>query len=157
MHDTCKKPRGQKRRRGCLRLSSRAAKPACRICGSGRSVAQLAQPAASGFCWQWCDVTRRKFCCYNKNMDIPIDYDPNKDAVNTYKHGVSLALAQFFEWGMAQIEEDIRFDYGERRFKATGYIGQRLYVMVFCPRGEVARVISLRKANPREEKRYAET
>ncbi len=39
----------------------------------------------------------------------------------------------------------------------TGYIGHRLHVMVFCLRAETVRVISLRKANPREVKIYAET
>jgi len=89
-------------------------------------------------------------------LDIPIDYDPAKDASNTRKHGVSLALARCFEWNTAILEEDTRFDYGEPRFRATGYIGPRLHVMIFCPRGELTRVISLRKANPREERRYAE-
>jgi len=88
-------------------------------------------------------------------MEVPVDYDPAKDAVNTHKHGVSLALAKFFEWDTAQIEEDLRFDYGEQRFQATGYIGARLYFMVFCVRGETIRVISLRKTNKREERHYA--
>jgi len=90
-------------------------------------------------------------------MDIDIEYDLTKDGINTRKHGVSLALAKFFEWDTALIEEDLRLDYGERRFQATGYIGMRLYRMIFCPRGEKTRVISLRKANPREEKHYANT
>jgi len=90
-------------------------------------------------------------------MTIPIDYDPAKDASNVRKHGVSLALATLFEWETAKIEADTRFDYGESRFKATGYIGPRLHVMIFCPRGALTRIISLRRANAREEKRYAET
>jgi len=86
-----------------------------------------------------------------------IEYDPGKDAINRRKHGMSLALANRFEWDSAKIEEDQRFDYGERRFKATGYIGLRLYVMIFCPRDTLTRIISLRKANKREEKTYART
>jgi len=84
-----------------------------------------------------------------------IDFDPGKDAANRRKHGVSLALADVFEWDSAKIEEDQRFDYGERRFKATGYIGSRLHVMIFCPRGPLTRIISLRKANKREYNDYA--
>jgi len=90
-------------------------------------------------------------------MEIDIEYDHSKDAINARKHGVSLALAEVFEWDTAKIEEDRRFDYGERRFQATGYIGMRLYYMIFCRRGDKTRVISLRKANPREMKRYATT
>jgi uncharacterized DUF497 family protein len=37
------------------------------------------------------------------------------------------------------------------------YIGVRLYCVVFTDRDDVCRIISLRKANRREEKRYAET
>ncbi|HHW4671280.1 MAG TPA: BrnT family toxin, partial [Xylella fastidiosa subsp. multiplex] len=43
------------------------------------------------------------------------------------------------------------------RFEAKGYIGNRLHVMVFCLRGDAVRVISLRKANSREVRSYADT
>jgi hypothetical protein len=55
------------------------------------------------------------------------------------------------------VREYTREHYAEPRFEAKGYIGERLHVMVFCIRSEVVRVISLRKANPREVKSYAET
>jgi len=83
------------------------------------------------------------------------EYDPAKNALNQRKHGVSLALAESFEWDTAQIEEDTRFDYPEQRFEATGYIGRYLYILIYCWRGESARFISLRRANKREERRYA--
>jgi len=65
----------------------------------------------------------RCFCC-NINL-VMIEFDPAKDVANLRKHGVSLALAVDFEWETARI--DARFDYKEQRFKATGYIGMRLY------------------------------
>lgn len=55
------------------------------------------------------------------------------------------------------IEEDVRVDYGERRYRAFGYIGERLFALVFTHRAEKIHVISLRKANSREVKRYAQT
>jgi len=88
---------------------------------------------------------------------MQLEYDPDKDAANCEKHGISLADAVRFEWGTAHIEEDERLDYGEPRFQAVGYIGLRLHFVVFCLRDEKIRVISLRKANPREVKRYAKT
>jgi len=88
---------------------------------------------------------------------MQIEYDPDKDEINRRKHGVSLGEAAWFEWGTAHIEEDTRHDYGEQRFEATGYIGRRLHVVIFCFRGHARRIISVRKANPREEKRYATT
>jgi len=66
-------------------------------------------------------------------------------------------IATGFEWDTARIEQDVRFDYGELRFQAIGYIGERLHFMVFCVRAGKNRIISLRKANPREIKRYAKT
>jgi len=89
-------------------------------------------------------------------MELDIDYDPDKDALNQQKHKISLALATHFEWDSAQIEEDRRYNYGELRFKATGYIGQRLHVMIFTPRDDIARIISLRRAEKYEERHYAQ-
>ena len=60
------------------------------------------------------------------------------------------------EWETAVVFPDERTDYGEGRVAAIGYIGQRLYVVIFTDRGEERRIISLRKANAREIKRYAE-
>src|ERR1700693_5710444 len=68
--------------------------------------------------------------------------------------GISFELAAEFEWDSALIVEDVRKDYGERRFQALGLIGDRLHMMVFTPRANKAHVISLRKANKREVKRY---
>lgn len=85
------------------------------------------------------------------------EFDPAKDESNLDKHGVSLADADGFEWETAVVRGDTRKQYAEPRFKTTGYIGDRLHVMLFCLRAETVRVISLRKANSREVKDYAET
>jgi uncharacterized DUF497 family protein len=82
------------------------------------------------------------------------EFDPAKDKSNFNKHGLSLTDALDFEWETAVIREDTRKRYAERRFETTGLIGDRLHVMIYCLRGDVVRVISLRKANPREVKRY---
>jgi uncharacterized protein len=86
---------------------------------------------------------------------VEIEFDPAKDFKNRLKHGKSLGEAEAFDWKTAQIETDSRHDYSEQRFRATGFIADRLHAMVFCVRDEAARIISLRKANPREVKNYA--
>ena len=77
------------------------------------------------------------------------------------KHGVSLTEAAGFEWGTAVVWPDTRRDYGEARMVALGYIGLRIMALVFVDRPPEQpterRIISLRKANSREVKRYAET
>lgn len=86
-----------------------------------------------------------------------ITFDPSKDAKNTAKHGVSLANAVEFEWNEAVTWPDQRHEYGEHRMAGLGYIGNRLFYVVFVDREEERRIISLRKANQREVKRYAQT
>ena len=88
-------------------------------------------------------------------------FDPAKDVANMAKHGVSLTEAAGFEWGTAVVWPDTRRDYGEARMVALGYIGLRIMALVFVDRPPEQpterRIISLRKANSREVKRYAET
>ena len=90
-----------------------------------------------------------------------VTFDQAKDAANLAKHGVSLTEAAGFEWGTAVVWPDTRRDYGEPRMVALGYIGLRIMSVVFVDRPPEQpterRVISLRKANTREVKRYAET
>jgi uncharacterized DUF497 family protein len=70
---------------------------------------------------------------------------------------LSFELVELTEWATALMEEDTRKAYGERRFQVLGYIGERLHAMVFTPREGKVHVISLRKANSREVKKYAKT
>lgn len=50
--------------------------------------------------------------------------------------------------------EDVRKDYGERRFPALDLITGSLHVLVFTPRAERVHVISLRKASRRGNRLY---
>lgn len=51
--------------------------------------------------------------------------------------------------------QDTRTDYGEERFITLGEIESRVHVVVYCERrGNIIRIISARKANRREQKRY---
>ena len=52
------------------------------------------------------------------------------------------------------IEEDLRYDYGESRFRLFGRVEGRLFVVTFTMRGDVHRIISARKANRKENRRY---
>ena len=84
------------------------------------------------------------------------EFDAAKNAANLQKHGVPLHRASQFEWDHALTWSDQRADYGESRMVAIGYIGLRLHVLVYVERSHAVRVISLRKANLREIRRYAE-
>lgn len=84
------------------------------------------------------------------------EWHPAKAATNLAKHRVPMPAAQRFEWDNALERIDARQPYGEVRCTALGFVGERLHVMVFTRRGNQVRVISLRKANSREVKFYAE-
>jgi len=83
-------------------------------------------------------------------------YDPAKDRTNRAKHGVSLALAEVLFAGPHLSMTDDRFEYGEAREVAFGLINDRLFVCVYTDQEAERRVISLRRANRREVKRYGE-
>jgi uncharacterized DUF497 family protein len=86
-----------------------------------------------------------------------IGFDPAKNATNIASRGLSFELVEQMEWTTALMVEDTRKAYGERRFQVLGFIGERLHTVVFTPRDGMVHVISLRKANSREVKRYAKT
>jgi uncharacterized DUF497 family protein len=44
--------------------------------------------------------------------------------------------------------------YGETRYQLIGRIDNRVFILVYTPRGDVIRIISARKANSREVARY---
>jgi uncharacterized DUF497 family protein len=85
---------------------------------------------------------------------VTYSFDPAKADLNKTLHGVDFANARYFDWENALVIEDVRRDYGERRYIALGTIGERVHVMVFSPRAGTVRLISLRKANKREVARY---
>ena len=88
---------------------------------------------------------------------MEISFDPAKDASNLAKHGVPLSDAELIEWDTRVAIPDTRKVYGEPRMIGFAYIGLRLMCVVFTDRVDERRIISLRKANSREVKRYAET
>ncbi len=88
-----------------------------------------------------------------------VTFDPAKDAANLAKHGLSLLDVVGFEWDAALVWPDKRRDYGEPRMVGLVPVNDRLFCVVFVDRPSEQpterRIISLRKANNREVKRYA--
>ena len=85
-------------------------------------------------------------------MEEKYEWDENKRRENLKKHRVDFSAIYNFDWNTASLAHDHRHD--EYRFVAIGYIGERLHVIVFTERGNSTRIISLRKAKPREVKQY---
>ena len=57
--------------------------------------------------------------------------------------------------GLTAEVEDKRKDYGETRIICFGVLQDRLVVIGYTPRGAVRHVFSMRKANDREQARFA--
>ena len=86
-----------------------------------------------------------------------VEWDEAKRRANVEKHGVDFPLIADFDWQTAVVVEDQRRNYGERRYSATGLIGLRLHVAVFTPRDRGLRLISLRRANRRDERKWQDS
>ncbi len=83
------------------------------------------------------------------------DWDEAKRHTNREKHGIDFAALAQLDWTTVQIEPDNRRDYGEDRFIAVGYVKDRLHKLIFTRRNGRVRVISFRKANRREQRKWA--
>jgi hypothetical protein len=88
---------------------------------------------------------------------VEITFDPAKNARNIRDRGLSFERAIDFEFTTAALAIDARREYGEVRYVAVGYLDNRLHVMCFTETPSGIRVISFRKANSREIKRYEKT
>lgn len=83
-----------------------------------------------------------------------IDYDPAKRAATLEARGLNMAQAgEVFEGPTLTVEDD-RQDYGESRFLTIGFLAGRMVVLAWTQREAGRRIISMRKANDREQARY---
>ena len=80
-----------------------------------------------------------------------IVFDPAKRALTLEKRGLDFALAGLMFGERHMTRTDHRRDYGEPRFISIGSLGRDVVVLVWTPRGEARRIISMRKANAREK------
>lgn len=84
---------------------------------------------------------------------MQIEFDPAKDASNRAKHGLSLAEFTGFD-DLPIVNEDDRFDYGEKRFVALGRIDGKPHAIIYTRRGDILRLIGFRRAHEKELRRH---
>ncbi len=86
--------------------------------------------------FEW-DMAKSDLCQISRNFDftyvISIFTDPN-----------------------LLIERDQRWDYGEERFRAMGLWDEKVFVVIYTKKSGAIRIISARRANRREVRRYEE-
>lgn len=83
-----------------------------------------------------------------------ITFDPAKRARTLAERGLDFARCDEIFSGPRFTEIDGRIAYGEMRSITVGYLDGRMVIVVWTERDNTRRVISLRKANEREQTRY---
>jgi uncharacterized DUF497 family protein len=86
---------------------------------------------------------------------MEVVFDPDKRDKTLAERGLDFVRAGEVFDGPHLDYPDTRADYGEDRYITFGALDGRMVVMVWTPRGNARRVISMRKANDREIKKHA--
>jgi uncharacterized DUF497 family protein len=85
---------------------------------------------------------------------VKIEFDRDKRQATLDNRGLDMARAAEIFAGATLTIADDRKDYGEPRFITIGRLDGRMVASVWTPRGAARRIISLRKANDREQALY---
>ena len=80
-------------------------------------------------------------------------WDENKRAANLRHHELDFQDVEEFDWDGGVHERSDRK--GEVRFMAIGYFRDILHVVIYTERQDTTRIISFRRANKQEVRRYA--
>ena len=89
---------------------------------------------------------------------LEFEWSPDKDRANQRKHGVAFAEAStIFRDPRSRTQFDYTHSEGEDRFATMGVSGKgRVLLVIHTPRGERVRIISARRATPRERRIYGD-
>jgi uncharacterized DUF497 family protein len=84
---------------------------------------------------------------------MSFEWDEDKRLVNLEKHKIDFEDAQaLFDGRAVMTATSTQMD--EDRYLTTGQIGKRFYTVVWTWRGDIIRVISVRRARDAEEREY---
>ena len=82
------------------------------------------------------------------------EWDEDKNHENIQRRQLDFSEVENFDWDNAVIRRSDRL--GEQRWRAIGYIAERLHVVIFTERNDKCRIISLRIASNKERREYAQ-
>ena len=95
--------------------------------------------------WVGCPVTL---------ASMAFEWNEDNRQAHLAKHGVDFPDVTPMFGGPTLETVDDRYPYGETRFNALGEIEGRVFVVAYTWRGASRRIISARKANASERKKY---
>jgi len=82
------------------------------------------------------------------------EWDEAKRRANIEKHGIDFVDAVEIFAGQFIETEDRRRDYGERRYRAVGQLGEQIIQVAYTWRSERRRIISARRAGRNDRRTY---
>ena len=82
-------------------------------------------------------------------------FDPRKRDRTLAARGLDFTAVEVVFAGPVHVFEDLRTDYGETRMITVGRLNGRMVIVGWTSRGADRHVFSMRKANAREQARYA--
>lgn len=86
---------------------------------------------------------------------MQFEWDEAKNIENIRKHEIDFADVPTMFDGEMLIELDDRFDYSEDRWFGIGFLGSGIAVVIWTERqNNVIRIISARRANRHEQRRF---
>ena len=85
---------------------------------------------------------------------MEVEYDPEKRLRTLELRGLDMDDAPVVFGGLKVTFEDDRIDYGEARWITVGFLNGRMVIVVWTLRGDRTRIISMRKANGKEQEIY---
>ena len=85
---------------------------------------------------------------------MQFELDENKRKSNIEKHGIDFVDAVKIFDGFISSQEDLRADYGEKRYVTIGLLEGVEVAVIHTPRGDNTRIISIRRARVKERVRY---
>jgi uncharacterized protein len=89
--------------------------------------------------------------------DGEFEWDDRKAASNLAKHDISFEMARFvFDDPNAIDGDDFMSEHSELRFSTLGSVGGRILYVVATLRNDIIRIISARRAEPFERRKYYE-
>jgi uncharacterized protein len=86
---------------------------------------------------------------------VKITFDPAKRAETLRKRRIDFLDAESVFAGLTYTIPDQRFPYPEDRYITVGLLSGRMVIVVWTPVEHGRRIISMRKANDREQARYS--
>jgi uncharacterized protein len=89
-------------------------------------------------------------------MEFDFEWDEEKRLSNIKERGVDFRDAALIFEGPVITKEDMREDYGERRFRALGRVDNEYYVVAYTWRGSTCRIISVWRVDEEGKERYEE-